>query len=253
MGPPPGGGVIELSAGVIATVCTIVLVAGAVQAITGFGFALVAVPLLTFEIGPAPAVAVAITIGVALAAGVAVGERGHVAGADLAVLAGTGLLGIPLGLLVLTRVDAQPLTVVVAVVLLASTIAIWRGWTMPTGAVTRAATGFISGVLLTSTSFNGPPLVIFLQARELPARTVRATLAVCFLLQELVAVVLLLAVDAADATTVAVSALSLPALAIGWLIGNRAFARLDRAAFRRGVLIMLGLTAVVALVRAVVG
>lgn len=244
---------IHLGWGVIAGVCVIVLIAGAVQAITGFGFALVAVPLLTFLIGPAQAVVVAITIGLVLAAGVAVAERGHVARGDLVVLAGASLIGIPLGMLVLTRADASQLTVVVAGVLLISTAAIWRGWALPSGRLARIISGFTSGVLLTSTSFNGPPLVLFLQARNLPPRSVRATLAVCFLMQEVVAVALLFGVGAADTSMLALSALGVPALAGGWLLGNWAFARLDRAAFRRGVLGMLGLTGLVALARAFIG
>lgn len=244
---------IELGWPVVTAVCVVVLVAGAVQSVTGFGFALVAVPLLTFLIGPAEAVVLAITVGLALAVGVAVRERGHVVRGDLVVLTGASFAGIPLGLLVLTRFDPRPLTVLVAVVLLVSTAAIWRGWALPTGPVARVVSGFTSGVLLTSTSFNGPPLVLFLQARDLPPRAVRATLSVCFLLQALVAVGLLLLAGAAGGTTLALSALALPALAAGWLLGDRAFARFEPATFRRGVLVMLGLTGVVALARVVVG
>lgn len=234
-------------------VLVVLAVGGFVQAVTGFGFALFSVPLLSFVIGPTQAVLVAIVIGLAMAIGVVARERAHLAWRDLTVLVVAGLLGLPLGLWVLTVLEARALTVLVAVVLLGSTFAVWRGATVPSGPVSRAAAGFTSGALLVSTSFNGPPLVLYLHGRGLAPRTTRATLSACFLVQSAVAVAMVFGTGVATSQTAMLSLVGLPALAVGWLLGNRVFARMNPERFRRGVLAMLTLTGVVSLARAVLG
>ncbi|NBE93919.1 sulfite exporter TauE/SafE family protein, partial [Nonomuraea sp. K271] len=64
----------------VAGVALIATLAAFAQALSGFGFALVAVPLVTLLTGPQTAVTVVTALGCVLALAMGVQERRHVAG-----------------------------------------------------------------------------------------------------------------------------------------------------------------------------
>lgn len=227
--------------------------AAAVQAATGFGFALTAVPLLTLVLGPRPAVVTVLVVGLVLSVGVAVRERGHVRRRDAATVGFAGLVGMPLGLLALTTASERTLTVVISLVLLGSIILLGRGLRLPRGPRTEIAAGLLSGTLLTSTSMNGPPLVVAFQAQRLPPREMRATLATIFVVHGAAAVALVAAAGQMTAQVLVTAATGIPAVVAGWFAGDRVFRRLDAVAFRRLVLVMLTVTALLAMSTAVLG
>jgi uncharacterized membrane protein YfcA len=84
----------------------------------------------------------------------------------------------------------------------------------------------------------------------MPPRTFRGTLSAVFLAQGVAAVALMAAVGQVSSEALTAAAVGVPMLALGWLLGNRVFRSLDAPVFRRIVLGMLVLTAIVALVNA---
>ena len=237
----------------VALAVGILAMAAAVQAATGFGFALTAVPLLTLVLGPQSAVVTVLVVGLVLSVGVAVRERGHVRRRDAVTVGLAGLVGMPIGLLALSTASERALTVMISLVLLGSILLLGRGLRLPRGPRTEIGAGLLSGVLLTSTSMNGPPLVVAFQAQRLPPREMRATLATIFVLHGAVAVALVAVAGQVTAAAAVTAAVGIPAIAIGWFAGDRIFRRLDATAFRRVVLGMLTVTALVALSTAVLG
>ena len=166
-----------ITAGLLASV--VFGLAAAAQAVSRFGMALVAVPLLALVVGPAPAVAATTVVALVLTTGATVLERAHVEWRIAARLAAAGLLGMPLGYLVLSRVAERPLRLAIAVVLL---VLVGRPGHRGAGARGRAGqwgAGAL-GVLLTSTGMNGPPLVVLLHSRRLDPRRFRGTLQATF-------------------------------------------------------------------------
>ncbi|HSK26697.1 MAG TPA: sulfite exporter TauE/SafE family protein, partial [Jiangellales bacterium] len=237
----------------LAATIGILALAAAVQAVSGFGFALTAVPLLTLAVGPRTAVVTVLLVGLVLSVGVALRERGHVRRRDAIAVGVAGLVGMPLGLLLLTTTSERVLTTVIAVVLLASVVLIGRGIRLPRGLRTEVGAGLLSGALLTSTSMNGPPRVVAFQAQGLPARERRATLATVFVVHGATAVALVTASGQVTEGVATLAVAGIPALAVGWLAGDRLFRRLEPVGFRRVVLAMLTVTALVALAGALWG
>lgn len=229
------------------------LLAAVVQTVSGFGFALVAVPLLALVLDPAPAVVATTLVSLLLSVVVVRADWGHIRWQDAGVVSVAGLLGMPLGLVVLTQVPERVLTAIIAVVLLASTAVVARGLQLPSGRGTEVTVGLTSGALLTSTGMNGPPLVVAFQAQGMPPRPFRGTLSAVFLAQGLAAVLLLAAGGQVTSAALGATAVGVPMLGIGWLVGNRLFHALDPLAFRRVVLGLLVVSAVVALASAVRG
>lgn len=237
----------------VALAVGVLAMAAAVQAATGFGFALTAVPLLTLVLGPQSAVVTVLVVGLVLSVGVAVMERGHARLRDAVTVGLAGLVGMPIGLLALSTASERALTVVISLVLLCSIVLLGRGLRLPRDPRTEIGAGLLSGMLLTSTSMNGPPLVIAFQAQRLPPREMRATLATIFVVHGAVAVVLVAVAGQVTAGAAVTAAAGIPAIAVGWFAGDRAFRRLDATAFRRVVLGLLTVTALVTLSTSLLG
>jgi len=234
--------------------------AGAVlQSATGFGFALVAAPILFALLGPQQAVAAGVLLGLVLNVLTLATERRRpaVLARDTGLLLAWSLPGLALGALALRELSEQLLSALVALAVLAA-LALrlrsrpraqdarpqtGRGWQAP-------AAGILSGALSTSTSLSGPPLVFYLLARAAAPGAMRDTLAAIFVVQALLGVPALL-VTATFELPAGLWALVAAGLA-GHLLGRRAFAWLRGERYEGAVLALLALTALVALLGSLV-
>jgi uncharacterized membrane protein YfcA len=231
-------------------VALIVALGAAAQAASGFGFALLAVPLLALLLGAKTAVVTTGVVSLGLQLTMALRDHGSIRRPTVVTMTIAALAGMPLGLFVLENVDERTLTLAIAVTVLAFTGLLARGVRVPAGIATDAAAGFTSGIISTSTGTSGPPLVIALHAREMTPLTFRATLAAQFLIQGTISVVAFAVVGRITDEVGLLALAGIPGLALGWFAGNRVFARLDPDRFRRVVLVMLALSGVASLLGA---
>lgn len=228
----------------------IFLIAAVVQAVTGFGFALVATPLLAMVAGPQHAVIATSLVSLAMNLGTVLADRDHVQWRVAGRLFGWACLGMPLGLVAFTTLSPGVLSTVIAVVVLGCTLLVWRRWQIaPTGWAARGA-GVLSGVLTTATGTNGPPIVATMQGMGLAPRTFRATIAAIFVAVGGIGVASLTASGATTRTDLLLFAAGLPVAFIGGWIGRRLVAAADAERFRRIVLSALVASSAVALAHA---
>lgn len=227
----------------------VVLLGALAQAVSGFGFALVAVPLLALATDARTAVVVAGMTGLGLTLTTAVRERANVRWRTAGLLTGAAALGMPAGLLILTLAPERLLTGLIAIVVLGCTALVWADARLRAGPAIVGVIGVLSGVLTTSTGTNGPPLVAVCHALGYDPRTFRATLAAIFTGTGTIGLIGFWISGQLSANTVRIAALALPAVAIGWWAGNRIFARIDTAAFRRVLLFGLAASSAAALIR----
>jgi uncharacterized membrane protein YfcA len=235
----------------VAAAALALFVGAALQSATGFGFALVSAPILFALLGPREAVTVGVVVAILLNSLTLATERRRpeVLVRDAVALVAWSLPGIVVGVLALRHVPRQPLSVVVALAVLAGLalrvrsrradfVAEPRRWHVPVAGATAGALG-------TSTSLNGPPLVFCLLARRASPRQMRDTLAAIFLTE---AVLGLPALALSDTFTSprAVGVLLLAGLA-GQLLGRRAFGWLQGERYEWAVLAALAATALIAL------
>lgn len=229
-----------------------VSVASAASTLSGFGFALIATPLVAVLVGPRQAVVGLAIVGILLALQLWLRGRHQVERRPVATIVLAGFAGMPLGVLVLANADERVLTALIAVAVIVFGLLLWRGVRVPPGPATDATAGFIGGVLSTSTGTNGPPIVIALSSKDLTPPAFRSTISAIFLIQGCVSVLAFALVDQIDAEAVRVALAGLPGVAVGLAAGERWFRRLDALAFRRVVLAMLLLSGVIALIGAIV-
>ncbi|WCB93109.1 hypothetical protein DSM104299_01811 [Baekduia alba] len=152
------------------------------QALTGFGFALLAAPMLVALLAPQPAVSAVGLLGLVVNATMVLAARRAPAGLrrETGVLLGWAVVGLPIGALALARVPADVVRIGIAALVLAALrqrhLAGPVAWRIP-----AAAAGLLAGALTTSTGLNGPPLVLRLTGEDTTPSARRHTLAVLFL------------------------------------------------------------------------
>lgn len=216
------------------------LLAALAQSVTGFGSALVAVPLLGLATGPTVAVVAATVVSLVLTGGAWRRERRHVEPVLARTLLLTGLAGLPLGLLAVSLLEERVLGLLVAtVVLVAVPVLVLAPGLRPR----PAPAGVLSGALLTGTGMNGPPLVLALQ--HLEPRRFRATLQAVFCGQDAVAVLAFAVLGLVTRDVLVVSAAGLVGLPLGWAVGDAVFRRLSPERLRGLVVATLLATALV--------
>ena len=228
----------------------VVALAAAAQAVSGFGFALIGAPLVAVLAGPKAAVVGLAMIGLVLVAQLSLRGRGHVDRPTVGVVTVAAILGMPLGLFVITHADERVLTFAIAMAVIAFSLLLWRGARLPAGRGTDAVAGFTAGILSTSTGTSGPPIVIALSAKRLEPMVFRATISAIFLVQGSASLVFFAIGGQITRDAVWVALAGLPGVILGSIVGERGFRRLDTPTFRRVVLGMLLLSGVVALLGA---
>ena len=229
-----------------------VFVGAALQSATGFGFSLVAAPILFAVLGPVEAVSAGVLLGLLVnGLTLATERRRPVVRKDAAVLLAWSVPGLVLGVIALRELPERPLSALVGLAVLAGLAVRLRGgrvvarprrWHAP-------AAGATSGALATANSVSGPPLAFYLLARGATPAAMRDTLAAVFIVQSLLALPVLL-VAATFTLPGAVWALLAAAL-VGQLAGRRAFAWLQGERYERAVLAVLVLSALAALAASV--
>jgi uncharacterized membrane protein YfcA len=234
-------------------IALIVLFAAATQSITGFGFALIVVPGLALLLGPKVAVVAMSSIGVPLVIWNAIRWRRDILVREAVTTSLAALLGMPLGLIVLTRANDRVLTAAIGVTILVLTVWLWRGFHLPSGRSTELTAGFVSGALATSVGTNGPPLVIAFQAVGLPPLPFRATLQACFVGQGSIALALFWSRGLIVHDVGVGFLIGAPAAVVGALAGDRLAPRVHAGPFRAAVLWLLALSGALALGGAVRG
>jgi uncharacterized protein len=219
----------------VAAACA-VLAGAALQSSIGFGFALVAAPLLFAATSPQEAVGLMILLALELSLLTLLTERRRPQPVwrDVRAVVGWSLPGALAGVAVLRALDDLALQLLVtAGVLAALAVNLRVAHRAPPAAAhepprwARPAAGLASGALNTSTSTGGPPIVLLLMSRGLRPGVVRDTLMATFVGCALVSATALAVTSTAEAVPDAAAVAALvPLTAIGQLLGRRPFARL---------------------------
>jgi uncharacterized membrane protein YfcA len=238
------------------------LVGAAAQSATGFGFALVASPALLAVLEPYEAVTVLCLLGIVLSLLViADGGPRTVRWRLLIPMLLAALPGLALGVLALDALPKAALQLGVGVAVVAAALVQLRRRRPPAPAASgrpplgpAVATGITSGVLTTSISVSGPPIVLWLESRGLRPGELRTSLSAAFLVLNVAGGAALVAAGGARATPGLGLLLPLVALvATGHLAGAAVFRRLDAETFRMVVLALVVAAGVASAAAGVVG
>jgi uncharacterized protein len=231
------------------------LVGASIQSASGFGFALVLSPALFAVLDPVAAVTSLLALSVALNLLVLFegGRPEHVDWRALAPMLLAALPGLAVGAVALKLLSKEALQVTVGIaVILAAGWQLRQRSARPAGRRTVPpalgwATGFASGVLTTSISISGPPIVLWLEAHGVHPEEFRASLAASFLALNLTGGTVLLAAEGSGALDADVVGPLLALVLAGYGLGAVAFRRLDPERFFTVVLVLVACTGLASL------
>jgi uncharacterized membrane protein YfcA len=168
-----------------AYVLVVILLATLIRSAFGFGEALVAVPLLAIRIPISIAAPLAVLVSITVAAIIIAQDWRNIHVRSAGWLVVSTLIGIPLGLMLLTEGNQHLVKGTLAVVIMAFSAYALIGRRPPElhsdNRMWLLVCGFCAGVLGGAYGMNGPPLAIYGAMRRWSAQHFRATLQGYFL------------------------------------------------------------------------
>lgn len=238
----------------IAVALAATLAAAFVRGLAGFGMAIMIVPVLGLAIPPAEAVVVGNWLGLLVGL---LGARAFIRESEASAwpIAGLAVAATPLGVWLLAMTDPALARMLIAVVALGAFVLMLlpnRPGHQP-GRIETGLTGIASGVLTGFAGMPGPPVVPFYLRRMIPAATARASMMLIFVATSFAGIV--------SAQLLGVSTLREPMLGLALLpmalfgnwLGTLAFGRVSDSAWRVFTGVVLGGSAVAALVKLLQG
>ena len=226
-------------------VIVIICIAAVLQSISGFGFSLLAMPLLSIFVDIQDAVVIATLCGiftnaVHLRKDFQLVERSIARRISL-----SALIGMPLGVVVLSVFSATQMRAIIVAVIVVLVFLMMRNFILKTeNTNVDIVLGAFSGLLATSVSTNGPPLVFLLQSKQLDPWRLRATLAYVFTISGCASFIVLMIAGKGSIEAFQYAMLSLPAMYLGTVVGRKARLRVTQEAFKRLMYVLLLATAV---------
>jgi uncharacterized protein len=211
----------------------------ALQSATGFGFSIVAAPLVFAVVEPEEAVGLLLLLSSLVNVLTLATERRRPRPAlrDCAVLLAFALPGAVAGVAVLRALDPVALQIAVSAGVVATLAARRVARDRPVPAWGGPVAGLAAGALTTSTTTSGPPLLLYLLGRRLEPAQIRDTMPVCLLGLNAVGAVALWITDTPGAVPDAgLIALLVPVVVAGHLAGRPLFAALERSGRYEAVL-----------------
>lgn len=225
-----------------------VAIGAAVQRTIGFGFALVAAPVLEL-VRPGSVPVTVLCLAFPMTVGMAVGERTHFDGRGFGWILVGRVAGTAVGLVVLTTFAPDALSVALGGLIVFAAMLSWAGLDVEPTPGVAAGAGFLSGVMGTTSAVGGPALAIVYQRR--PGPELRSTLAAVFVLGTVISFAGLLAAGQVAGTNIVLAIQLVPALIAGLAVGPPLVRRMDGRLLRPTVLAFATVAGVAIVIRGV--
>ena len=236
-------------------------VGATLQSATGFGFALVLGPAIFAVLEPEEALTTLLVLGVSLNLFMLTAERRplQIRRGELTWLLIAAAPGLVAGALILRALPRQSLQLAVGVAVLAAAAfhaSQARTTRAGSGVDSRlaAGVGIASGLLTTTTSTNGPPLVLWLQRMGLSPAELRDSITAALLPLNLLGAVTLVVIGGQRQALDAASVIPLLAFTVaGAVAGRLLFERLDPGRFQTIGLVLVAAAGIGSIVGAIAG
>jgi uncharacterized membrane protein YfcA len=230
--------------------------AAVIRGLTGFGMAIILVPLLGLIIAPADAVVLAIILQLLIGP---VGIRTIVRHAHLASalpLSAAAMVTTPLGIAMLAATAPDVARLLIALVALAAFVLIMLPQ-LPVGhrpgRLAIALTGTASGLLNGFAAMPGPPVVPFYLRQSLPPLEARASMMLVFFATAIAGTIAAWWAGLVHGPLLILAVLLFGPMLLGNWLGGLAFGRVSTLLWRTGVGVVLGLAGLGAIGRLIGG
>jgi uncharacterized protein len=228
---------------------TSALTAGLARGFSGFGGALIFVPLASAAVGPRLAAPLLLVVDAVAAAGLIPGAWRHAAKREVGRMAAGAIIGVPLGAWLLTRMEPLAVRWTLAVMvagLLALLMSGWRYEGRRTTVVT-VGVGGLAGLMSGSVQIGGPPVVAFWLSSTTQADVVRANIVLYFAASSVLSGIAYLAGNLITSSVLMLALMVGPTYGLGIYLGSRLFGVASETTFRGICYGLIGIAAAVSL------
>ncbi len=209
----------------------IVLMASALQSATGFGFSLLALPLLLLVHPSLVAVEINLIVSVVLCLVLVRTVHSQCDYRLVVRLMASSVLGAPLGLALLLYVDERLFRIGIGVLILIFMGLLWWRLRFQRTPLRDSLAGLLAGVFTSAVGMGGIPLLVYFAGARTPKAVVRATAIVFFLFIYTLALILQVMAASTGASVWWLSLLLVPAALVGSRAGQWLYARISQRTF----------------------
>lgn len=218
-----------------------------VQGVTGLGFALIAAPVIGL-IDPQLLPVLVLVLMIPLNLFVALREWSEIDFRGVSWVMIGRVVGTVGGVWVLMSISISGLSLFVGLSTIAAVLASLAIPAFEPSKHALLAVGAITGITETATGIGGPPLALAYQHR--PAPELRSTLAVCFLLGEIISLLLLAFTGKVDQKHIQLTFYLIPVMGLGVLLSTRVHGGLNGPLVRKFVLAFALVSGIAIIIRA---
>jgi len=211
-----------------------VLFAAFVRGLSGFGFALVLAPLLLLILNPIAVVITNLFLGMFGNILVLFRSLRDVNLKRILPIILSSLVGIPLGIWIISVASPSTMKVIIGAVIICFAIPTAMGFhvSFSNERVGCSLAGFLSGILASSTSLAGPPVVLFMHGQNWTKETIHSGLAVHFMFITVCSLLALSLAGKMEIATIITAASFIPAMGVGVFVGMSIFRKMNPRFFR---------------------
>lgn len=169
-------------------IAVIIFIASLTQGMTGFGFQLVAIPLLSLIVDIKYAIPLGMLCGFVINCWLIVDLRKHIHFSELKELFIGAFIGIPVGIYILSSAPEQLLRISLAVMILLFVFVSFTNIIKPVGLNSNWGylSGILSGIFGGALNTNGPPVLIYFYLQGWDKRKFKGTLTGFFMFTSIV-------------------------------------------------------------------
>lgn len=209
----------------------IVVIAALLQACTGFGFSVLATPFLLLVYPASEAIQINIILSILISAVMLPKVAGDIDKPLLKRMVVGSSIGAPAGILIYLLANPDYLKMAIGAIVLAFTGLILRKQKFSRSPGRDRTVGALSGLLTSGLGMPGPPLLVYFAGARVTPSILRATTLGYFLFIYSVSLALQIGTEPASPGTI-FTALSLtPATAVGIVVGQILFHRINHRLF----------------------
>lgn len=225
------------------------LVAGTARGFSGFGGALIFVPLASALSSPQMAAPILLIIDTLMTLPMLPDAVRRANRREVGMVAIGALVGVPTGTMLLAF--APPIVLRwcitgIVLCLLAFLVSGWRYNGKPKAGLS-IGTGMVAGLFGGIAQLSGPPVVAYWLGGAIPAARVRANLVAYFAISTVITTVSYISAGLLTPDVLLVSCVAGPAYGLGVLLGSRLFGLADEQTFRRICLMLIAGAGIVSL------
>ena len=221
-----------------------------VRGLTGFGMAILLVPVLAVALPPIESVLLANFLSILIGLS-QIGRLVRGAERSAWTISAIVLVVAPFGFMALAWTTPGVARLVIALIAFSAFVAVLlprRGVAVP-GHVTTGGVGVLSGLMTGYAGMPGPPVVPYYVGRDIPRETAKASMMLIFIIAPVAGLVSGAAMDVLDWTLGGLALCLFPAVLAGNRLGDRVSGRIDDRLWRTVVGLVLGGAAIAAAVR----